>query len=208
MIDDNGLAIPEGEEPINEMKREALTSKIAGLQNIADRDNTDSRYSALVNDLLSLIPSYYYHAASENGNEAITEQLRLMAEDSERYRWAIEVCENSGTLDSIVLCHEGNVSKIRERTDLYRNDERVAVDCNREIKNDFIDGEISPEMIDAGAESIYGHPREKAIEWAKEEKFNSCANTAIDAYKAMRCAALKSQQDAAIESQRSEGESS
>jgi hypothetical protein len=125
MIDDNGLAIPEGEEPINEMKREALTTKIAGLQNIASLETSESKYTALVNDLLDLIPVCYYHAALAKVNVTITEQLRLMAEDAERYRWAIEVCENSGTLDSIVLCHEGDESKIRERTDSYIIDQAV-----------------------------------------------------------------------------------
>ena len=28
------------------------------------------------------------------------------------------------------------------------------------------------------AEHLYGHPREKAVEWAKEEKYDSCADRA------------------------------
>jgi len=42
MIDGNGLAIPEGEEPLNEVMREALTTKIAGIQNIASLTPTPS----------------------------------------------------------------------------------------------------------------------------------------------------------------------
>lgn len=45
------------------------------------------------------------------------------------------------------------------------------------------------EMLDAAGESIYGHPREKATEWAKTEKFESCAQVGVEAYRVMLAAA-------------------
>lgn len=49
--------------------------------------------------------------------------------------------------------------------------------------------EPTPEMLDAAGESIYGHPREKATEWAKTEKFESCAQVGVEAYRVMLAAA-------------------
>jgi hypothetical protein len=49
--------------------------------------------------------------------------------------------------------------------------------------------EPTPEMIDAAGESIYGHPRHKAVEWAKEDKFESCAFGGVEAYRVMLAAA-------------------
>jgi hypothetical protein len=34
------------------------------------------------------------------------------------------------------------------------------------------------DLTEQVAEHLYGHPREKAIEWAKEDKFDSCARKA------------------------------
>lgn len=51
--------------------------------------------------------------------------------------------------------------------------------------------EITDEMADAGGESLYGHPRAKAREWAKEEKFDSCVYQARLIYRAMRAAATQ-----------------
>jgi len=45
--------------------------------------------------------------------------------------------------------------------------------------------EPSEGMVAAGGAEIYGHPREKAEEWAKEEKFDSCAYQATDTLRAM-----------------------
>jgi hypothetical protein len=45
------------------------------------------------------------------------------------------------------------------------------------------------EMIDAAGEELYGHSREKAIEWAKEDKFESYAQDGIEAYRVMLKAA-------------------
>jgi hypothetical protein len=50
------------------------------------------------------------------------------------------------------------------------------------------DGEATDAMVDAGAEVLYGYPREKAIEWVKEDKFDSCADQARNVYSAMRAA--------------------
>lgn len=44
-------------------------------------------------------------------------------------------------------------------------------------------------MLDAAGESIYGYPRDKAEEWAKTEKFESCAQVGLEAYRAMLAAA-------------------
>ncbi len=41
-------------------------------------------------------------------------------------------------------------------------------------------------MIEAGAEVLYGHTRAEAIEWAKRDKFDSCADQAEAVYDAMR----------------------
>jgi hypothetical protein len=50
--------------------------------------------------------------------------------------------------------------------------------------------EPTSEMWDAGAASLYGHPRYKAKEWAKEEEFESDGIKAEDAWRAMIDAAL------------------
>jgi hypothetical protein len=50
------------------------------------------------------------------------------------------------------------------------------------------DGEITDTMADAGAQVMYGHTRAEAVEWAKEDKFDSCADRAREVYKAMRAA--------------------
>jgi hypothetical protein len=46
-------------------------------------------------------------------------------------------------------------------------------------------------MFEAGAESLYGHPREKAAEWAKEDKYENYGEQAQNAYRRMIDAALK-----------------
>jgi hypothetical protein len=49
--------------------------------------------------------------------------------------------------------------------------------------------EPTDEMIEAGAEYGYGHSREKAKEWAKEDKFDSQCWQAKEYYEAMLAAA-------------------
>lgn len=44
-------------------------------------------------------------------------------------------------------------------------------------------------MCDAAGESLYGHSRAKAQEWAKSEKFESCEQRGLDVFKAMLAAA-------------------
>lgn len=44
-------------------------------------------------------------------------------------------------------------------------------------------------MIDAGAEVLYGHPRHKAVEFAKEDKFDSACDQAREVFEAMLAAA-------------------
>jgi len=46
-------------------------------------------------------------------------------------------------------------------------------------------------MITAGGEKGYGHTREQAEEWAKEEKFDSYAEEAVAYWRSMIDAALK-----------------
>jgi hypothetical protein len=48
------------------------------------------------------------------------------------------------------------------------------------------EGELSPQVIDAGAEVSYGHPRSSAIEWAKEDKFDRHAMFVQNVFHAMR----------------------
>jgi hypothetical protein len=50
------------------------------------------------------------------------------------------------------------------------------------------DGEITDVMADAGAQVLYCHSRAEATEWAKEDKFDSCADQAREVYKAIRAA--------------------
>lgn len=50
---------------------------------------------------------------------------------------------------------------------------------------------LTDEMRDAGGEALYGHPRSSAIEWAKEDKFDSCVYRAEQVWGAM-CAARAS----------------
>lgn len=45
--------------------------------------------------------------------------------------------------------------------------------------------EVTDAMLDAGAEVLYGHPRHFAREWAKLDKFDSCAEQAEEVYRAM-----------------------
>lgn len=45
-------------------------------------------------------------------------------------------------------------------------------------------------MIAAGGEAYYGQPREKAVEWAKEDKFDLHASDAVIFYRAMIDTAL------------------
>lgn len=45
--------------------------------------------------------------------------------------------------------------------------------------------EPTMEMYEAAGEELYGYPREKAVEWAKEEKFESYAQTGMEAWRAM-----------------------
>ncbi len=42
-------------------------------------------------------------------------------QDAARYRWITENSDNANTLHSILLCHEGDDAKIRERIDYYRH---------------------------------------------------------------------------------------
>lgn len=51
------------------------------------------------------------------------------------------------------------------------------------------DAEITNEMADAGAAVLYGYPRAKAVEWVKEDKFDSCAEQARETFLAMLAAA-------------------
>lgn len=54
-----------------------------------------------------------------------------------------------------------------------------------ETKWKLVPIEPTPEMIEAAGESIYGHSRDKACEWAKEDKFESCSQVGSDVYRAM-----------------------
>lgn len=45
--------------------------------------------------------------------------------------------------------------------------------------------EPTMEMYEAAGEELYGHSREKAVEWAKEDKFESCAQTGMEAWRVM-----------------------
>lgn len=45
-------------------------------------------------------------------------------------------------------------------------------------------------MWEAGAESLYGHPRHKAEEWAKDDKYETSGHIADEVYKKMIDAAL------------------
>lgn len=45
--------------------------------------------------------------------------------------------------------------------------------------------EPTMEMYEAAGEELYGHSREKSIEWAKEDKFESYAQTGMEAWRAM-----------------------
>lgn len=49
--------------------------------------------------------------------------------------------------------------------------------------------EPTPEMFEAAGASLYGYSRANAIEWAKEDKFESQADSGCDAYRAMLDAA-------------------
>lgn len=49
--------------------------------------------------------------------------------------------------------------------------------------------EPTRDMEDAAGESIYGYSREKAIDWVKEDKFESAAYSGVAAYRAMLAAA-------------------
>lgn len=66
--------------------------------------------------------------------------------------------------------------------DEYRTRSRAAIEAMRGP---------TEAMIDAGGASVYGHPREKAIEWAKEDKFDGCVEEAREVFTAMIDAALK-----------------
>lgn len=46
----------------------------------------------------------------------------------------------------------------------------------------LISAEPPDEVIEAMAEHMYGHPRSSAIEWAKEDKFESYVRQARDIY--------------------------
>jgi hypothetical protein len=46
-------------------------------------------------------------------------------------------------------------------------------------------------MVEAGGTANYGHPRETAVEWAKEDKWDSYAHEAVFLYNAMIGAALQ-----------------
>ena len=51
--------------------------------------------------------------------------------------------------------------------------------------------EPTEEMVEAGGTANYGHPREDAVEWAKEEKWDAAAHEAVFLYTAMIDAALQ-----------------
>jgi hypothetical protein len=51
--------------------------------------------------------------------------------------------------------------------------------------------EPTPEMVEAAGEELYGHPREKAEEWAKADKFESAERVGTGVYRAMIAAAIK-----------------
>jgi len=51
--------------------------------------------------------------------------------------------------------------------------------------------EPTMEMYEAAGEELYGHSREKAVEWAKEDKFESYAQTGMEAWRVMVAAAPK-----------------
>ena len=50
--------------------------------------------------------------------------------------------------------------------------------------------EPTPEMVEAGAEHQYGHPRHKAEEWGKSDKFDMRCDEAEKLFTAMIDAAL------------------
>lgn len=66
--------------------------------------------------------------------------------------------------------------------DAYLDDARAAIAAMREPTD---------EMWDAGAENLYGVSREKAIEYAKEDKFESDGHKAEEIWQALIDAALK-----------------
>lgn len=45
--------------------------------------------------------------------------------------------------------------------------------------------ELDEATKSAGGEALYGHPYEKAVEWAKEEKFDNAAAIAEEAWRAI-----------------------
>lgn len=75
---------------------------------------------------------------------------------------------------------EENPRKAEQREIAMKN-ARAAIEAMREP---------TETMWEAGGASLYGHPRAKAEEWGKDDKFESDANRAEDAYKAMIGAAL------------------
>lgn len=51
--------------------------------------------------------------------------------------------------------------------------------------------QITPEMIEAGCEALYGYTRADAIEWAKEDKFDGYAYEAQETFRKMIDAAIR-----------------
>lgn len=63
----------------------------------------------------------------------------------------------------------------------------------QEVAKDVFEEMLTPTdaMIEAGGTANYGHTRETAVEWAKEDKWDSHAHEAAFLYKAMITAALQ-----------------
>lgn len=61
-------------------------------------------------------------------------EIVAMRKDAERYRWATANEGNAETLNSIVICHNGDQAKINERVDVYRN-ACAAAEIGRRMKS-------------------------------------------------------------------------
>jgi hypothetical protein len=60
---------------------------------------------------------------------------------------------------------------------------------------------LTKKMIEAGAEVLFGSSKEKAIEWVKLDKFESCEHRAEEIFKAM-IAAMDDDESALAKEQR------
>jgi hypothetical protein len=95
------------------------------------------------------------------------------------------------------LCRADNCDPDHESSDpidaglwtRYEPDARTAIEAMREP---------TEAMWEAGATELYGHPREKAEEWAKSEKYESWGFDAERAYQKMIDAALSEERSPVV----------